>query len=414
MDAVSDAGWVRPPATAAELRRDVWLAVALGAGSLLTFWLYDAAGFYDEPAPIWVSVPLLLFGAGLIAVRRRFPLIVALLSAAQFMAVGILHVPEVLVTNITLFISLYTAGAWSSQRLRSMLVRGFIIAVMFGWIFVMFATQGTIANWMEDRADSDAIVSPGVAFGLIGVLTNLLYFAGAYWFGERAWAAARERARTAALTAELTAAQERTQAQAIALERVRIARELHDVVAHHVSVMGVQAGAARMTMGKDPEAAAAALSSVESSARAAVDELHQLLSTLRDEDTDDGPSVRRIDQLGALVADATSDRLPIEFGGRGRGAPPDPAGRADALPGGTGGDHQHHQARRARRIRRRAAALPPEGGRAGGDRHRLGSPEQRHRDGPAGHAGADVRGRRLRRVRTAGPRRLPGRARVPA
>ena len=72
-----------------------------------------------------------------------------------------------------------------------------------------------------------------------------------------------------------------TAAQAVALDRVRIARELHDVVAHHVSAMGVQAGAARAVMERDPDAARTALLGIEASARSALDELHQLLETLR-------------------------------------------------------------------------------------------------------------------------------------
>ncbi len=57
-------------------------------------------------------------------------------------------------------------------------------------------------------------------------------------------------------------------------ERVLIARELHDVVAHHVSMMGVQAGAARVVIGRDPVRAKEALASIERSSRQPVLELH--------------------------------------------------------------------------------------------------------------------------------------------
>lgn len=91
----------------------------------------------------------------------------------------------------------------------------------------------------------------------------------------------------------------------MSLERLRIARELHDVVAHHVTAMGVQAGAARMSMSRDPEVAATHLLGVESSAREAVAELRTMVHTLRDgEPAPD--SLPRLADLDGLVADARS------------------------------------------------------------------------------------------------------------
>ena len=80
---------------------------------------------------------------------------------------------------------------------------------------------------------------------------------------------------------ELQREREENARRAVLDERVRIARELHDVVAHHVSVMGVQAGAARRVMGRQPEKAEEVLSSIEASSRQAVVELHRLLGFLR-------------------------------------------------------------------------------------------------------------------------------------
>ena len=97
------------------------------------------------------------------------------------------------------------------------------------------------------------------AIALINILINVLFFGAAYVFGDRAWASARAFAALERRTAELDAERERTAAQAVILERVRIARELHDVVAHHVSVMGVQAVAARRVLERDPAKAAAAV-----------------------------------------------------------------------------------------------------------------------------------------------------------
>src|SRR6266511_4077000 len=71
--------------------------------------------------------------------------------------------------------------------------------------------------------------------------------------------------------------------RAIAEERTRIARELHDVVAHRVSLMTVQAGAAKTVAAADPESASQAMHEVEKAGRQALDELRHLLGVLRPE-----------------------------------------------------------------------------------------------------------------------------------
>ena len=99
--------------------------------------------------------------------------------------------------------------------------------------------------------------------------------------------------------------------RALVDERVRIARELHDVVAHHVSVIGVQAGAARLVLDRDPDKAKETLASIETSSREAVHELHQLLGFLRQaHDGDDRgpqPGLGQLDELVASICDAGID-----------------------------------------------------------------------------------------------------------
>ncbi len=92
-------------------------------------------------------------------------------------------------------------------------------------------------------------------------------------------------------------------------ERVRIARELHDVVAHHVSVMGIQASAARRAMDRDAGKARTALAAVEDSARTAVTELRRMLGALRASDpVAEAPSaaagIERIEELLTRVREA--------------------------------------------------------------------------------------------------------------
>lgn len=131
--------------------------------------------------------------------------------------------------------------------------------------------------------------------------------------GERGWLLERER-------------ESATQA-AIAAERDRIARELHDIVSHNVSLMVVQAGAAREVLGTMPDEAAAALRAVEDAGRGAMTDLRHLLGLLApspsgedteyEEEGDAGTPVGLapqpgLDRLGPLVDRISFAGLPVE------------------------------------------------------------------------------------------------------
>jgi signal transduction histidine kinase len=113
--------------------------------------------------------------------------------------------------------------------------------------------------------------------------------------------------------------------RAVFEERVRIARELHDVVAHHVSMMGVQAGAARVVIDRDRAQAKEALSAIELSSRQAVAELHRLLGFLRQAgDNDDLAARPGLSQLPQLAASMSDSDLAVEVSieGETRSLPP--------------------------------------------------------------------------------------------
>ena len=312
-------GWRRASVGQDGLRNDTLMAVGLLIGGLLSLALWQTAGFYDEPAPGWVSL-LCITGTTLpLALRRRYPSAVAVVVGAVFIVLGVAKVPETLVANIALFISLYTVGAWESDRRRATWVRALIIVAMFTWLLVaLFVTTSDPESLPDlDRAGA---FSPLVAYLLIQLLTNVVYFAGAYWFGNHAWASARERARTLLRTLQLERERQRVAAQAVTLERLRLARELHDAVAHHVSLMGVQAAAARTLLGVDPVRATEALEHVETSAREAISELHGILGTLRDTPDDDGTAGRDegvgsldLTRLPALVEESRAAGVPTTF-----------------------------------------------------------------------------------------------------
>ena len=301
----------RTPASPRELRNDVWLAVALLLGAVLSAALGSVAGFYGDETAQGMQWSL-LYAVGLtapLALRRRFPEIVGVIVAIVFFVGVTLRIPELYVGNIAVFIGMYTIGAWVDDRRRAMYVRGAIIVGMFVWLLVTTFQSATAPT--DDGLSREGLFSPFVAYMLIQFLVNAAFFGGAYYMGDRAYAAALERAALEERTRELESEREVTAAQAVALDRVRIARELHDVVAHHVSAMGVQAGAARAVMEKDPEAARTALAGVEASARSALEDLRHLLETLRtpEGETPDASTVR-LAGLADLVAHAGDNGLP--------------------------------------------------------------------------------------------------------
>ncbi|KRB36849.1 sensor histidine kinase [Microbacterium sp. Root180] len=301
----------RDPATAAGLRNDMWLAAGLLLGAILSAALGSVAGVYGTDSAQGMQWGL-LYSFGLtapLALRRRFPEVVAVVVAIVFIVGVSLRIPEIYVGNIALFIAIYTVGAWVDDRRRALYVRVAIIIAMFVWLLITTFQSATAPT--EEGLSREGLFSPFVAFMLIQFLVNAAFFGGAYYMGDRAYASALERAALQDRTRELEAEREVTAAQAVALDRVRIARELHDVVAHHVSAMGVQAGAARAVMDRDPDAARAALTGIEQSARSALDELRHLLETLRTPHGDaPNASTVRLAGLPALVEHATENGLP--------------------------------------------------------------------------------------------------------
>jgi signal transduction histidine kinase len=142
---------------------------------------------------------------------------------------------------------------------------------------------------------------------------NTVIVGATWWFGDSVRMRRMRELQLAQRTAQLEHEREENARRAVLDERVRISRELHDVVAHHVSVMGIQAGAARRMLTKSPQQAEEALSAIEATSRTAVLELHRLLGFLRQEsDTVElapQPSLRQLDEL---IAQMRESGLPIE------------------------------------------------------------------------------------------------------
>lgn len=238
----------------------------------------------------FITVPL--------AVRRRFPPVSLVGLTLGILGYTIFGVTEGATSGTAGFLAIYSVGAYCRRQVANW-VRAVCIAVVFS------ALMWTLLYRQIDLGHSRASVI-GAASLVVG--SNLFFFIAAWAIGDVARAAKTRAAELAERNADIQEAQDVIAEQAVLDERVRIAREVHDVVAHHVSVMGVQAGAARRVMARDPEKAAEVLSAIESSSRQAVAELQRLLGFLRRETGPEGvtpgtavagpqPSLTRLDAL---------------------------------------------------------------------------------------------------------------------
>jgi signal transduction histidine kinase len=221
---------------------DVGLAVAL------TMWSLEIPGALDVPGRAIV----LLAMTGGIAWRRRAPVAVLVLEVAGVIALpNRLELPQ----GAALLIAAYSAVFYSERRLivAALLVAASASALAFG---------GTVQ----------------IPSGLVP-----LVLVAPVWLGGTAM---RRREQRAEASAERADRLERERETAMRAERARIARELHDVVTHSVTVMVLQTGAARQIMGRDEGRARDMLESVEASGRSALDELRRFLDVLSDQDAD--------------------------------------------------------------------------------------------------------------------------------
>jgi len=219
-----------------------------------------ASGQY--PHQLGQRLLLALVACGPIVALRRWPMpALAVATAASALFIGASGV-ESLPLGIMTGLALYFAASRLPRResIRAALATAGVLAAALG-----FAALNT-RNW---SLGGGLILSlfPLVAAWFVGdsVAARRRYLAGLAEQEERERAAQAERAR-----------------QQVSQERMRIAREVHDVVAHTLTVMTVQAGVGRRLMSKDPEQAAAALESIETIGRTAQDELGVVLALLRD------------------------------------------------------------------------------------------------------------------------------------
>jgi signal transduction histidine kinase len=215
-------------------------------------------------------VPQALFDVvGMIAVllRRRWTwaavVFIAVHSVLPFAVLPFAVLPVRTVGSVIVVVT-YTAAAYLPIRQA------------IGALLLIWAPAITLAVLAPDTSNGPFKL-PTVYFVAFNALSALVCFlVGRTIATRRAYVAALEdRARTSEAT------QQALTNQAVAEERRRIARELHDVVAHHVSVMGVLATGSRRMLARDPAAADEALATIEETGRTALREMRRLLAVLR-------------------------------------------------------------------------------------------------------------------------------------
>lgn len=235
-----------------------------------------------EAAPLSLALVACAFGAAAaLWWRRRAPMIVFAAVIGWTIVASAIHDPGLFSaqTGAEIIIGCFAVGAWSRRR------RGFALSVVAAlFVFLVAASL---------RKDTSIPASFAFALALVALPTV-------------AGVAARTRRRYLEEVEQRLSEAEQDRdvraRRAVLDERTRIARELHDVVAHHVSLIGVQAGAARIALDRSPDLARVALNAIEESSREAVQEMRHLLDALRPL-TGDGSRAPQpgLERLPALV-----------------------------------------------------------------------------------------------------------------
>ena len=242
-----------------------------------------------------LMIPLVLALAAPIVFRRVYP-VAAFAVAVVVGGVQVLLSFRVNAMDLPLLILLYTLAAYRPRRLS---VPGLVICMLGTAVSVtQWAPAGlSVLNWII--VGSIMVTGPSL---IAWVLGDSMRYRRAYYAALEDRAARLEQERDA-------------QAQvAAATERARIARELHDVVAHNVSVMVVQADGASYALDSSPERAREALGAIASTGRQALAEMRRLLGVLRSENHETGLApLPGIGQLGELLEHTRAAGLTVSF-----------------------------------------------------------------------------------------------------
>ena len=254
-------GWpLRLPPRVADSLLAVGVAALGGLGQLATM---------HKQVQVPVLVTVVAMGLVLVA-RRRFPGVVLVAVVALTGCLVALR-PASEAGFVPVLISSYSAAVYGTRRLALGLATAAVVLLAASGV----ATAVGVGSWYRTSVP----------------LHMLLAAAGAWvvgWVIRGQFAARAAQLDLMAERAALTAERQQEEATRVRLtERLRIARELHDIVAHHITVAVIQAQGAQRIAERDPARARQAMAETESTARSALEEMRRLLSLLRSGESDE-------------------------------------------------------------------------------------------------------------------------------
>ena len=278
------------------VHRDVVVAVTLTVAAQAEIWLLRE----PDPAELAATIPfsrhaIAALGAAVftlsLALGRRWPLVplgLAIPAVATALAVP---VDASIALAAGLVLATFGAGAWVTSASASVAGGAGVVTMVAG-----------VALWHPE-----AVTEPGD-------LTLVLIALAGPWLAGVAMRVRWRRERDLEVRAEtLERERDASAAEAIAVERARIARELHDVVAHALSIVVLQARGARRSLESDPGEAIRALDEIDSTGTQALAEMRRLVGVLRPEDEPGALSPRPgLRQLDALAEQIRLSGLPVE------------------------------------------------------------------------------------------------------
>jgi len=260
----------------------------------------------SRPHP-YVAVPAALVLSATVALRRVTPVVAVLLAGAAATVLSQTDAHPLAIGPVIFVLDYYLLGRRPGGRWSA-------------WIDLVLLVLPAVAVSGDPNTSS-----PGGTLVLDVLFVWSFFFALPYGAGRAVRSRTTLNAKLRVNTERLEQQQRERARQAVVEERTRIARELHDVVAHSVSVMVIQTAAARAVARRDPAAAAAALGSVESCGRDALVDMRRMVGVLHRSDIDLlSGTTPGLSQLGTLADRARASGLPVQVTveGEARSLPP--------------------------------------------------------------------------------------------